>query len=156
MVNIPMGGDAAFRVTAGHLDTDGFVKRTVDGGEAGGKSVELVRGQFSMNFGSDLHLNISAENSHQRLDGFAYVMPGPIAPVPGNNIPYAWATFVVPALGPDAAYDNRYVSACKFCQYGGSPEFSSSTSTGVHGVVTANLSDNITLKSLTGWIRSRP
>ncbi len=153
MLNVPLGGNAAFRLTAGHLDTGGFVERTVDGRDAGKRTVDLIRGQFSVDFTSNLHLNISAENSHQRLEGYPYVMPGPIVPVPGPNIPYAWATYVVPILGPDAAYDNRYVSPCKFCQYGGTPEYAISTVTGVHGVVTANITDNVTLKSLTGWTR---
>ena len=66
-----------------------------------------------MDFTSNLHLNISAENSHQRLDGYAYVMPvryadtpAPIFRTPGR---LSWSR-----LWADAAYDNRYVSPCKF------------------------------------------
>lgn len=152
-INLPLGNIAALRVTAGHLQRDGFVRVQSGGPDAGATKTDLVRAQLKIEPTSDLTINVSGLYDRSRLEGFTYDIPGPLTPVPGGTLPFAYNTFIAPALGLPL-YDDALKSTCFYCQPGPSGrEFSTTKYENLLGSVIWEIAPSITVKSLTGWQR---
>ena len=151
VLNIPIGGDAAVRVTAGHLERDGFVKVQSGGPDAGATNTNLLRVQVKFEPTSSFTANLSTMWDRFQLKGFTYDLPGPLTPVPGPTLPFAYNRFVAPALGLPL-YTNALESKCFYCQPGpSSPEFSKTEYENALGTLNWELTPWLTIKSLTGW-----
>lgn len=149
-INVPIGDFAAIRVSGGHLQQDGYVRRQTDGSYAGKTRTDLLRLQARIEPTSSTYINISGQWSRDRLDGFTYNVPGPIT-VRLGTLPFVYNNFVAPALGLPL-YTNSLKSTCFYCQPGTDrPEFSYTTNK--NALVTAGwtIADGVSLKSLTGW-----
>lgn len=147
-LNVPIGEVAAVRLTAGSLDTDGYVRQQNGGKRAAGAETTLVRGQLRIVPTDTLQIDVSAQSSRFHLDGFSYRLPGPISPLAGT-LPAAWNASPAGQANP---YDNRYVSQCDFCQAGSSDrEYSKTNFDNANVVVQWDVAEGLTLKSLTGW-----
>lgn len=149
VLNLPIGDQLAVRLTAGRLDTDGYVKTGNDADDAGASRTDLGRLQLRWNPSDSVSVDVGAQYTKQELDGFAWAQPGPIAPRPGT-LPFIWNS--IPPLGGANPYDNRVVSACDYCQPGTTRrEFSESETSSANATIVWDITDSITLKSLTGW-----
>ena len=148
-LNLGLSDWAAIRVTAGHLHTDGYVRQQNGGKDAGGTTTDLVRGQLRLKPATNLEINLAAQYSHSKLDGFAYYAPAPITATIG--LPAAWNHMPAGMLNP---YDSRYASQCYYCQAGTNKrEFSDTRYASVTGTIAWEISPSISIKSLTGWQR---
>lgn len=148
VANIAISDIAAVRITGGRLRSDGFVKQANGGEDAGASATDLVRGQLRVLPTDTLEINISAHYSRNKLDGFPYAHPLTIAPPTGSN-PAIWNASPAGLLNP---YDNRYQSRCDYCQPGTTErEFADTKAASATGVVEWELSDAITVKSLSSW-----
>jgi iron complex outermembrane recepter protein len=151
VLNVPVNDIVDMRLTLGRLQTSGYVRQQDGGVPAGGPETELGRLTVRIKPRSDLTIDLVAQQSEDYLDGFPYTLPGPIEPIPGT-LPFAWNH--IPPLGGVNPYDNRYVSQCIYCQAGTSPrEFSETRNTIANGTVAWNINDQLTLKSLSGWMK---
>jgi iron complex outermembrane receptor protein len=150
--NLGISDAAAVRVSGGRLRTDGYVDQQDGGKAAGATRTDLVRGQLRLAPTRKIDVNLSAEYSRSYTDGFPYTQPGPIAP-PAGSLPYIWNSLPAGTANP---YDNRYVSRCTYCQAGtGQREFSDTRFADMNGTINWNLTDKLSIKSLTGWQRIR-
>jgi iron complex outermembrane recepter protein len=155
-VNIPIGDFAAIRLTGGHLQQDGWVHVQEGGPDAGQTMTNLVRVQVRVEPTSSVYVNVSGQYSRNRLDGFAYNLPGPLTPQPPGpgeqpGLPYLYNTLIAPAFGLPL-YDDALKSQCFYCQPGPTEhEFSYTTYKNLFTTVGWTLNNNFSLKSLTGW-----
>lgn len=155
-VNIPVGSVAALRLTAGHLERDGFVRNQTTNDSDGDSATDLVRLQARIEPTSDVYVDISSQYSLSKLRGFTYTVPGPVTPVPpaagqGPTLPYVWNSAVAPNIGAPL-YTDQFKSACYYCHYGTEfPEFSRTRYQNALVTIGWNLNENFTVKSLTGW-----
>jgi iron complex outermembrane recepter protein len=151
MLNVPVNDIVDVRLTLGRLQTSGYVRQQDGGVPAGGTETDLGRLTVRIKPSSNLTIDLVAQQSEDYLDGFPYTQPGPIVPTPGD-LPFIWNH--IPPLGGVNPYDSRYASQCVYCQAGTSPrEFSETRNTVANGTVAWNINDQLTLKSLTGWIK---
>lgn len=149
-LNLPLGDNAAVRVTAGRLRTDGYVHQQNGGKDAGGTKTDLVRGEFRFDPVSTLEVQLAGQYNHNEVDGFPYFTPSPITPVPGT-LPFIYNTTPAGIANP---YDSHYASQCGYCQAGTNKrEFSRTSYYSGNGTVIWHASDELSVKSLTGWQR---
>jgi iron complex outermembrane receptor protein len=150
-INVPIGDFAAIRVSGGHLQQDGFVRRQNDGGLSGKTETNLVRIQARIEPTSTTYLDIAGQWSRDKLDGFAYRLPGPVQPKPGT-IPFIYNLVIAPLAGLPLYNDASVRSRCYYCQPGtDSPEFSYTTNKNLLATAGWEISDSLAIKSLTGW-----
>lgn len=149
VLNVPLGERLAARLTAGRLDTDGYVKPADGGDDRGAARTDLGRLQLRWTPNDVLSVDFGAQHTKQKLDGFAWTQPGPIAPRPGT-LPFVWNS--IPPLGGANPYDERFASACDYCQPATTQrEFSESEVSSANVTIAWDIADSLTLKSLTGW-----
>lgn len=149
-INVPVSDDAAFRLTAGRLRTDGYVHQQNGGKDAGATQTDLVRGQFRYAPTDALDVRLVGQYNHNKINGFTYWVPAPISPIPGT-LPFAYNNTPAGRVNP---YDSRYASQCDYCQAGTDKrEFSDTTYKSANATVTWHINDALKLKSLTGWQR---
>lgn len=155
-VNIPIGDFAAFRVTAGHLERNGFVRIQTTGRRAGDTSTDLVRLQARIEPTSNIYADLSAQYSKFNLHGFEYNVPGPLTPVPPSagqsaTLPFIYNARIARARGLPL-YTDAFKSTCYYCQYGTPfPEFSETKYKNALATIGWNITPEFTIKSLTGW-----
>ncbi|GAO77474.1 TonB-dependent receptor [Sphingopyxis sp. C-1] len=155
-VNLPIADAAAVRLTAGHLERDGFVDIQSSGGKAGGSKTDLVRGQVRIEPTNSTYIEASAQYSKFELDGIPYNIPGPMTPVaprPGASPtqPLVYNNTVAPARGLPL-YTDAYRSTCYYCQFGtNNPEFADVRYKNALVRAGWNFADGFELKSITGW-----
>lgn len=155
-VNAPIGDIAAVRLTAGHNEREGYVEVQTGGPDAGGTTTDVLRLQFRIEPTDSIHIDLSAQTSSSDLDGFAYTVPGPLTPTPPPagvqaSFPFAWNASVAARLGLPL-YTDALASKCFYCQPGtGRREFSNTDYDNAFATVGWDISDALTLKSLTGW-----
>jgi iron complex outermembrane receptor protein len=146
-VNLAVTDQLAFRLTAGSLDSDGYVRQQDGGANAGGIKTDLFRGQVRFDPIEAVDINISGQYSHYYQDGFPYAQPA-IAPESGS-LPTIWNS-IPPGMA--APYDSRYASQCTYCQAGTTQrEFADDRYYSVTGTVSWMINDHLTIKSLTSW-----
>lgn len=131
MLNLALSENAAVRVTAGALRTDGFVKQQGGGKDAGGTATDLVRVQARFAPTKDLDIELSAQHSRSKIDGFTYSLPEVPLPIfPGFNAR----------------------STCDYCQpMGGFREFALTKYNNATATVEWDVTEAIKLKSLSSW-----
>ena len=149
-LNLPLGSLVDVRVTVGRLKSSGYVRQQDGAPDAGGVQTELGRVQVRVRPADNLLIDLTFQDSKQYVDGFAYNMPGPI--VPGPLFPSWWN------LNPTHAgnlYDNRFASQCTYCQAGtgANREFADTNTPSGTLIASWNVSEDLTVKSLTGWTR---
>ncbi|QIB66913.1 TonB-dependent receptor [Kineobactrum salinum] len=152
-VNIPVTDRFKLRLSGGRLDRDGFVDYQQRSGKAGAQETSLIKLQARYEPTDTLTLDFSADYLEDELDGFAYTVP--------NVNASAVFPFVYNLSAPPAQrYTGDYASDCFFCQYGdyGSQangqereEFSKNETQSINFIATWDVSDRVTLKSLTGY-----
>lgn len=161
VVNMPLGEKVSVRVTGGDLDNDGFVRRESTGGRAGGSSTRLGRAQLRIEPTAAMKIDLAAQYTKSEIDGYAYRLPGPydhgIVTTIWNTAPAGPIAAARAALG---SYDARYTPTCDYCQPGtrsslNPEEFADTVEKSANGVVSWDLNEQLTLKSLTGYTQVR-
>lgn len=148
-INLPLGDLAAIRLSGGHLEQGGYVRRKTDGSFAGKTGTDLVKVQARVEPTSTTYINLSGQWSRDKLDGFTYRL-GPIAPRPGT-VPFIYNLLIAPGLGLPV-YNDTLNPTCFYCQPGtDSPEFSYTTNKNAFLTAGWKISDGISIKSLSGW-----
>jgi iron complex outermembrane receptor protein len=147
-VNAPLGDKAAFRVTAGHLERDGFARRQDGGPNAGAENTDLVRVQLRLDPTDNLRIDLTGQYVEFDLEGIAYTTPSPVNPLPGTQV----FLYNQSALGLANPYDSRYNATCARCQPGSNyREFATSQVWNASAAINWEISDTVTLRSLTGY-----
>ena len=147
-INIPLGEAAAIRLTAGHLQRDGFVRRQSGGPDAAASTADLVRVALRVEPASNFTINATAQYQKSNLDGFSYVTRGPIVFAPSSLL----APYNSTAAGRLNPLDNRYAAQCDFCQAGSNAgEYNKDTVFNSSLVMAWKISHDITLKALSGY-----
>ncbi|MFV3126725.1 TonB-dependent receptor [Niveispirillum sp. KHB5.9] len=150
-VNVPLGEAAAMRVSAGHLERDGYVRVQAGGPDAGATQTDLVKLQVKVQPSDELTVDLSGMWNRSDLDGFAYNLPGPLTPKPGPSLPFVYNTVIAPARNLPL-YTDALKSTCFYCQPGSTdPEFSTTEYKNVFGTISWEVAPWLSIKSLTGW-----
>lgn len=155
-VNVPIGDFAAIRVTAGHVERDGFVTIQTTGGRAGDTATDIVRVQARIEPTSNIYVDLSGQYNKFHINGFTYDVPGPLTPVPpaagaSATLPFIYNTRIAPARGLPL-YTNAFASTCYYCQYGTlNPEFSQTTYKNALATIGWTVTPTLAIKSLTGY-----
>ncbi|MDP3737514.1 MAG: TonB-dependent receptor [Hyphomonadaceae bacterium] len=155
-INVPLGDIAALRLTAGSNARDGYVHVQSGGKDAGGTTTDVLRLQLKVEPTDYLRIDISGQTSSSQLDGFTYTVPGPLTPVPPApgatpTLPFIWNATVAPRIGAPR-YTDALKSTCFYCEPGtGRREFANTDYSNAFATIAWDISDDLTLKSLTGW-----
>jgi iron complex outermembrane receptor protein len=149
VLNIPITDTLAVRLTAGTLNSNGYVRVQGGGPDAGATRAELTRLQVRYQPSDALTVDLSAQYDVDHLGGYAYTVPA-INPAPGtlgaiwNSIP----------PGKAQPYNSQYASQCVYCQAStDSPNFDDSKFFMTDAIIQYVFSDALTVKSLTSWQR---
>jgi iron complex outermembrane receptor protein len=168
--NLPLGDNAAMRVSGGFRDRDGYVLRLVDGLDLGNDNVHTFSGSLRWDAAPGLDLAIRADYTKREENGAPFTFAGinETAPVPaiasvvagcpGATIPFAplapgdprfGAPFVPNIDDPRCANDFQ---ATEPYRNGGTADVSSMSEVwGVSGTASYDLTDQLTLKSITAF-----
>ncbi len=151
VLNVPVGDDAALRLTLGHLERDGYVRAQSNGRDAGATETNLARVQFRVEPTDRISINLAALWNKFELAGFSYNLQGPLTPVPGPTLPYVYNSVIAPLLSLPL-YTDALRANCFYCQPGASsPEFSTTEYVNLAATVSWDIAPWLTLKSLSGW-----
>ena len=151
-VNIPLADWASLRLTGGFLERDGYVREVGNGKRAGGTIDELARAQLRLKPISRLVVDLSLQYSRSYLDGFTWYQPGPVVNAPGT-LPFVFNS--IPPLGGRTPYNTASAaSTCFYCHAAtNQQEFSNTRIVQATSVISYDITDNLSIKSLTGYFR---
>jgi iron complex outermembrane recepter protein len=147
-INIPLTSNLALRLTAGSLDTNGYVKVEAGGRDAGANATELGRVQLRWQPAPNLDIELGGQYTRDRDYGFTYAIrsltPAAFGSAAQWNIDHA--------SQPALLYNSQWVSSCTYCQPGSDlPEGSDTHYYNATAKITWKIGDTLTLKSLTSY-----
>ena len=165
-LNLPLGGNAAARVSGGFRQRDGYVIRAFDGLDLGNEDVYTLNGAFLWEATPDFEIQLRADYTNRDENGAPFTFaginenaavpaivsvaagcPGATMPFPGTPAP--GAPFV-PNID-DARCANDFQALGNFANGGTADVLSTSEVWGVSGTAELRLSDAFTLKSITAY-----
>ncbi|MEL1249629.1 TonB-dependent receptor [Aurantiacibacter gilvus] len=165
-LNVPLGGNAAARVSGGFRQRDGYVIRAFDGLDLGNEDVYTLNGAFLWEATPDFEIQLRADYTNRDENGAPFTFaginenapvpaivsvaagcPGATMPFPGTPAP--GAPFV-PNID-DARCANDFQALGNFTNGGTADVLSTSEVWGVSGTAELRLSDAFTLKSITAY-----
>ena len=169
-LNLPLGETAAARVSAGFRKRDGYVIRTFDGLDLGNEDVITLNAAFRWEPTSRFELQLRADYTNRDENGAPFTFAGinetaPVAAIvsvaagcPGATIPFAPLTPGDPRFGPpsvpmidDPRCANDFQARGDFRNGGTAAVLSESEIWGVSGTARYELTDSLTLKSITAY-----
>ncbi|MCW2338445.1 iron complex outermembrane receptor protein [Sphingobium sp. B2D3A] len=169
-LNIPLGDTLAARVSGGFRKRDGYVIREYDGIDLGNDDSATLNGALYWEASPDIKVNIRGDYTKRDENGAPFVFAGvnrnaPVAAIasvaagcPGATIPFAPLTPGDPRFGApnvpqinDARCANNFQDKGPFVNGGTAPVLSTSEVWGVSGTVTANVTSNVLLKSISAY-----
>lgn len=175
MLNIPLSDTLATRFSFAKKSRDGYVHRIIDDTYVGGGDSTTMRGQVSWKPTNRLAVNVSADLIRTSDNGqptlatnFSATDLYPAAlygvSIPGDPPPSATAYNSMLGLAPLSVSPSGYTNAASdfafyynqakgnYEVYGGLlPDLNKFKSYGLTGTISYELSDNLTVKSLTGY-----
>jgi iron complex outermembrane receptor protein len=175
MLNIPLGETLATRFSFAKKSRDGFVHRIIDNTYVGGGDSTTMRGQLSWKPTTRLDVKLSGDLIRTSDNGQPTLAtnfsPTDLYPaalynvvIPGDPPPSAAVFNSVRALAPASVSPSGYTNAAsdfafyygqvrgKYEVYGGLlPDVNRFKSYGLTGTIAYDLTDNVTVKSLTGY-----
>jgi iron complex outermembrane receptor protein len=175
MLNIPLSDTLATRFSFAKKSRDGYVHRIIDNSYVGGGDSTTLRGQIGWKPNSRLEVNVSgdlirtSDNGQPTLaTNFSATDLYPAAlygvSIPGDPPPSATAYNSMRGLAPLSVSPSGYTNAASdfafyynqangnYEVYGGLlPDLNKFKSYGLTGTISYELSDNLTVKSLTGY-----
>ena len=169
-LNLPLGETAAARVSAGFRKRDGYVIRTFDGLDLGNEDVLTLNGAFRWEPSSRFELQLRADYTNRDENGAPFTFAGinetaPVAAIvsvaagcPGATIPFAPLVPGDPRFGApsvpmidDPRCANDFQARGDFRNGGTAAVLSESEIWGVSGTARYELTDSLTLKSITAY-----
>lgn len=175
MLNVPFGDTFAARVSFARKTRDGYVHRIIDNTFVGGGDSTTVRGQLRWQPSSRLDINLTGDLIRTSDNGqptlavnfsptdlypaalYGVTIPGdpPVNPAIFNSLRALAPLSVSPSGYTNAAADfASYYGQVRgnYEVYGGLvPDLNTFRSHGLTGTISYELSDNLTIKSLTGY-----
>lgn len=170
VVNLPIGDNAAARISGGFKKRDGYVIRKFDGLDLGNDNSYSFGASLKWEPSSDFDLFVRGDYNKRDENGAPFVFAGinPQAPIPaivsvaagcpGATIPFAPLTPGDPRFGApnvpnidDARCANNFQSLGRFENGGTAPVTSTSETWGVAATARATLADWLTFKSITSY-----
>jgi outer membrane receptor protein involved in Fe transport len=142
MLNVPVGDNAAFRVSGRYRNRDGFIQNLLGGADFNSIDTGAIRGTFHWAPSSRVSIDIfgNYQEDHPNGTSFKSLSFNPTDPVTGavlgDSSPNSGA-----ALAPGAGFE------------GGAPLGLDRKVWGVTGIVRAQLSDDFTLTSISAYRR---
>ena len=168
--NLPLAPTLAARVSGGFRSRDGYVIRAFDGLDLGNQDSKTVNGALRWEATPDLEVSLRADYTHREENGAPFVFAGinENAPVPaivsvaagcpGATIPFAPLQPGDPRFGApsvpnidDPRCANDFQALGNFTNGGTADVSSSSEVYGFSGTTTFDVSDAVTLKSITAF-----
>jgi iron complex outermembrane recepter protein len=175
VVNVPLGDIAAIRLSGSHRSQDGYVRRVIDDTYLGAINSTTFRGQLRLTPTSRLTIDLAANyistrdngsptisNSYSPTDVFVSALYN--SPVPGDPPPNPANFNSMRAIAPLSVSPSGYTNAAsdfafytsqvtgRYEVYGGlNPDLNEFKSYGFSGVISYELTDDITIKSLTSY-----
>ncbi|BBC71169.1 TonB-dependent receptor [Altererythrobacter sp. B11] len=169
-LNIPLGDTLAARVSAGFRNRDGYVIRSFDGLDLGNENSNTFNGALRWEPTPTLKISLRGDYTKRKENGAPFVFAGinETAPVPaivsvaagcpGATIPFAPLTPGDPRFGApfvpnidDPRCANDFQAKGKYVNGGTADVLSTSEVWGVSGTAALELSDSLTLKSITAY-----
>lgn len=169
-LNIPLTDTAAARVSAGLRKRDGYVIRAFDGQDLGNEDVMTLNGAFRWEPTPSFEISLRADYTDRDENGAPFTFAGinenaPVAAIvsvaagcPGAKIPFAPIAPGDPRFGApsvplinDARCANDFQARGDFVNGGTAAVMSSSEIWGVSGTARYEMSDSVTLKSITAY-----
>jgi iron complex outermembrane receptor protein len=169
-LNIPLGETAAARVSGGLRKRDGYVIRAFDGLDLGNEDIVTLNGAFRWEPTSSFEISLRADYTDRDENGapFTFAAINENAPVaaivsvaagcPGARIPFAPIVPGDPRFGPpsvplinDARCANDFQARGNFVNGGTAAVTSTSEIWGVSGTARYDVSESLTLKSITAY-----
>ena len=169
-LNLPIGENIAARVSGGFRKRDGYVIRAFDGLDLGNDNSRTLNGALRWEPAHNLEVSLRADYTKRKENGAPFVFAGinENAPVPaivsvaagcpGATIPFAPLAPGDPNFGApfvpnidDARCANDFQALGKYTNGGTADVMSMSEVWGMSGTATLDLSDSITLKSITAY-----
>jgi iron complex outermembrane recepter protein len=169
-LNLPLGETAAARVSGGFRKRDGYVIRAFDGLDLGNDDVLTLNGAFRWEPSPSFELQLRADYTERDENGAPFTFAGinenaPVAAIvsvaagcPGAKIPFAPITPGDPRFGApsvplinDPRCANDFQARGNFVNGGTAAVTSTSEIWGVSGTASYEISDGLTLKSITAY-----
>jgi iron complex outermembrane receptor protein len=169
-LNFPFGDSAAARVSGGFRKRDGYVIRAFDGLDLGNEDVFTLNGAFRWEPTPEVEISLRADYTDRDENGAPFTFAGinenaPVAAIvsvaagcPGARIPFAPIAPGDPRFGPpsvplidDPRCANDFQARGNFVNGGTAAVTSSSKIWGMSGTVRLDLSDSLTLKTITAY-----
>jgi len=156
-INVPIGDNAAFRLSGATLHRDGYVKRLLDGSDMGNRNANMIRGKFRYQPDDRLTVDLGADYTRAREHSAPSDLLA-VGGVPGiTGIPFLanYNKFVAPTLpivAPDGnkALDRSWITASPFETWAGGPNRNDLDLWGAQGIVNYRMG-GATLKSVTAY-----
>lgn len=142
VANIPLGDTLSTRFTFASKSRDGFVTRLNDGVRMGDINVVAMRGQLRWRPTTRWDVNLSVDAIQAEDHGVA------------RDIPLIDPTDTYPTRLGDPGYNASLVTPSRYTVVGGDPDRNENESHGITGTIQYDLTDNMSIKSLTGYRRS--
>ena len=175
MINLPIADTLAARFSFARKKRDGYIHRIIDDTDVGGGKSTTLRGQLSFKPASGLEIGLSGDYIQTSDNGqptlavnfsptdlypaalYGVAIPGdpPVSPAIFNSLRATAPLSVSPSGYTNAASDfASYYGQVRggYEVYGGlMPDLNKFKSYGLTGTISYDLSDNFTIKSLTGY-----
>ncbi len=168
--NLPITGTAAARISGGFRKRDGYVIRAFDGLDLGNEDVFTLNGAFRWEPTPSFELSLRADYTDRDENGAPFTFAGinenaPVAAIvsvaagcPGAKIPFAPIVPGDPRFGApfvplidDPRCANDFQARGDFVNGGTAPVTSQSEIWGVSGTARYDVTDSLTLKSITAY-----
>ncbi|WP_033073526.1 TonB-dependent receptor [Sphingopyxis sp. MWB1] len=145
VVNVPLSDNVFAKATLGALQRDGFVKHVIDDKRDGDENTRVGRLEMRFLAGENVTIDLEANKIRTKTRGRA---------------------FIIDKISPDAlfsrttqtklgiTYDDTYLSPDHYTLYGGTNTGYDYDGYGLSGVVNVDLSDTISLKSVTAYLNA--
>ncbi|MGE0115843.1 MAG: TonB-dependent receptor [Steroidobacteraceae bacterium] len=162
-LNLPLSDSVFFRGSFANKSRDGYIYRLVDGNSTGAENVTAARGQLRWQPTDRLDINLSADTVKTFDNGTATTIggyvPTDLYPATLYNLAGPPTAAALRAATPasvttfaNAASDfAKYTVTDKYSVYGGTPDRNDFTATGFGLNIQYELTDNLSLKSLSGY-----
>jgi len=169
-LNLPLGETVAARISGGLRKRDGYVIRAYDGLDLGNEDVVTLNGALRFEPSPDFEVSLRADYTKRDENGAPFVFAGineqaPVAAIvsvaagcPGATIPFAPIVAGDPRFGApnvplidDPRCANDFQAKGNFVNGGTADVLSTSEVWGVSGTVRYDVTDSVTLKSITAY-----
>ncbi|MDZ3832847.1 MAG: TonB-dependent receptor [Sphingopyxis sp.] len=145
VVNVPLSDNVFAKATFGSLERDGFIKHVIDNKRDGDENTRVGRLELRFLAGDNVTIDLEANKIRTRTRGRGFIIDK-ISP----NALFSRTTQT--KLG--IVYDDTYLSPDNRTLYGGTDTGYDYDGHGLSGVVTVDLSDTISLKSVTAYLHA--